>query len=177
MDGRNDPNGYDPGEQPQRYRIREVVRPNVVGSRYQIRGSVDPEYELGDVVERVTVPSHDPVTHRVHHALQEPDQLYADLCARRVQEACEWFYDPAWKPLAGVPDIVLTDDEIRTSIHTLNHGENKREGVRTSKPWYDLEALPWVRQRALIEQLYALRREWGFQKLGPVTAQGVETAS
>ena len=168
LDPRNDPGGYVAGEPPQRYRIREILRPQPFGTRYEIRGSVDPEYELGDVVERVTSVATDPVNHMSYHSLQEADQLYADLCARTIQEACRWFYDPTWEPMAGVMDIVLTDDQVRDSIRTLDLGENKREADRMGKERYVLSDLPWVRQRALIEQLYALRREFAFEKLGPV---------
>ena len=168
MDSRNDPAGYSQDDPPQRYRIRQVVRPAPFGTRYLIRGTTDPEYELGEVVERVTKTACDPVNGTYYHALQEADQLYADLCTREIQEACRWFYDPTWTPLAGVADIVLTDDQIRESIHTLDFGENKREADRMGKKRFALSALPWVRQRALIERLYRLRREFAFEKLGPV---------
>lgn len=167
MDTRNDPAGYPYGERPQRYRIRQVLHPAVLGSRYQLRGTADPEYRLGDVVERVTTVSVDPVNHRSYHALQEADQLYADLCTRVVQEACRWFYDPEAQALKGVPDIQLTDDQVRESIERLDLGENKREADRIGKQRYVLTDLPWTQQRALVEQLYALRREFAFEKLGP----------
>jgi hypothetical protein len=166
VDTRNDPAGYPHGERPQRYRIREVLMPAVPRSRYQLRGTSDPDYALGPVVERVTVVSVDPVNHRVYHALQEADQFYADLCTRVVQEACRWFYDPDWEPMDGVADIRLTDDEVRESIERLDLGENKREADRTGKARYVLTDLPWPQQRALVEQLHALRREFGFEKLG-----------
>lgn len=167
MDPRNDPEGYPHGERPQRYRIREVLMPSVPRSRYQLRGTSDPDYALGPVVERNTVVSVDPVNHRAYHALQEADQLFADLCTRLVQDACRWFYDPAWKPLKGVDDMVLTDEQVRESIERLDLGENKREADRTGKARFVLTDLPWPQQRALVEQLYALRREFGFEKLGP----------
>lgn len=167
MDTRNDPAGYAERERPQRYRIREVLQPRVIGGRYQLRGTEDGPYELGACVERVTVVSMDPVNHRHYHALQEADQLFADLCTRLVQEACRWFYDEQWESLPGVPDLVLTDEQVRTSIERLDLGENKREADRVGKVRYVLTDLPWQRQRALIEQLYALRREFGFEKLGP----------
>lgn len=168
LDPRNDPHGYDPGEIPQRYRIRERISPVTYGTRYELRGGKTPPYELGEVVERKTFPATDPITHRIHHALDERDQLYADLCAELVQEACEWFYTPTWQPLEGVDHIRLTDDQIRDSIRTLDLGENSREAVRMAKPRYVLTELPWVRQRALIERLYALRERFAFEKLGPV---------
>lgn len=167
MDTRNDPAGYPYGERPQRYRIRQVVQPGVLGSRYQLRGTADPDYRLGEVVERVTTVSVDPVNHRSYHALQEADQLFADLCTRTVQEACRWFYDDGWEPMKGVPDIQFTDDQVRESIERLDLGENKREADRIGKRRYVLTDLPWPQQRALVEQLYALRREFGFEKLGP----------
>jgi len=168
VDTRNDPTGYPHGEPAQRYRIREVLEPAGYGSRYQLRGTADPEYRLGRVVDRVTVVSVDPVNHRSYHALQEADQLFADLCTRLVQEACRWFYDPDWEPMTGVADIVLSDDDVRESIRRLDLGENKREADRIGKARYVLTDLPWAQQRALIEQLHALRREFGFEKLGPV---------
>lgn len=165
--GRNDPNGYEDDEKPQRYRIRLVLSPQPPPSAYELRGSADPDYELGEVVTRQTIVSKDPVTHRSHHSVHPDDQLYANLCTRLVQRACEYFYEPVWVPMLGAPDIRLTDDEVRESIHRLNLGENKREGVRTGKPWYDLERLPWRQQRALIEQLYAVRAKFAFEKFGP----------
>lgn len=174
-DDRNDPAGYEADEPPYRYCIREVLSPKPFGSRYQLRGTVDPEYVLGDVVERVTNLAYDTKNHKWYHGLQEDDQLYADLCTRVVQEACRWFYDPTWTPMPGVADIVLTDDEVRASVTKLDLGENKREADRIDKPRYVLTDLPWVRQRALIEQLYALRREFAFEKLGPVPPVAVPT--
>jgi hypothetical protein len=170
MDPRNAVEGYASNESPQRYRIAQVLRPQPYGTRYQLRGSTDPDYELGDVVERVTIVSLDPVSHTYFHSLQEADQLYADLCTRLIQEACQWFCDPAWTPLEGVADITMTDDQIREAIRTLDLGENKREADRVQKIRYVLSDLPWNRQRALIERLYALRREFRFEKLGPVSA-------
>ena len=172
--GRNDPAGYESVEPPQRYRIREVLG-SPIGSRYQLRGFTDPEYTLGEVVERQTSPTFDQVTKRYHHALNERDQFYADLCTRLVQRACGWFYDAEWVPLLGAPDIRMTDDQVQTSIFRLNHGENEREGVRMGKPWYDLEKLPWKYQRALVEQLYALRAKFAFEKLGPIRPMAVQT--
>lgn len=170
MDARNDPRGYTAGEPPQRYRIRDVVRPKPFGARYQLRGTFDPSYELGDVVERMTTVSFDTVTHSYFHALSDSDQLFADLCARLTQDACRWFYDRNWTPLGGVPDIAISDEQVREAIQNLDLGENKREADRTSKPRYVLSDLPWSEQRALIERLYALRREFQFEKLGPVSA-------
>ena len=169
VDPRNDPAGYPPSEPPQRYRIREVVRPRPFGARYQLRGSHDPEYELGDVVERVTSVSFDTVNHAYYHSLHEADQLYADLCARITQEACRYFYDPTWEPMAGVDDIAISDDEVRESVRRLDLGENKREADRTFKPRFVLSDLPWAEQRALVERLYALRREFQFEKIGAVS--------
>jgi hypothetical protein len=168
LDPRNDPAGYPATEPPQRYRIREVVRPRPFGARYQLRGTGDPEYELGNVVERMTSVSFDTINHAYYHALHEADQLYADLCSRTAQEACRWFYDPEWQPMPGVADIAITDDEVRESIRRLDLGENKREADRTFKPRFVLSELPWTEQRSLIERLYALRREFQFEKLGPV---------
>jgi len=172
VDARNDPHGYAAGESPQRYRIREVVRPRPFGARYQLRGSADPDYELGDVVERTTLVSFDSVTHSYYHSLSEPDQLFADLCARITQDACRWFYDRTWEPLEGVADIVISDEQVQEAIQNLDLGENKREADRTAKPRYVLSDLPWNEQRALIERLYALRRKFEFEKLGPVFSSG-----
>ena len=60
----------------------------------------------------------------------------------------------------------LADALVRESIQNLDLGENKREADRTAKPRYVLSDLPWSEQRALIERLYALRREFQFEKLG-----------
>lgn len=166
IDPRNDPGGYPANEPPQRYRIREVVSPQAPTVRYMIRGTDDPEYRLGPVREHLTTIAFDPVNHRFYHALAESDQLFADLCARVVQEACRWFFDPGWEPMTGVQDITLTDGQVRESIRKLDLGENKREADRAGKQRFVLSDLPWSRQRALIERLYALRREFGFEKLG-----------
>jgi hypothetical protein len=169
LDPRNDPLGYAVGEPPQRYRIREIVRPQSFDTRSQLRGSVDPEYELGDVIERFTVVTCDPLNHRYYHSLHESDQLFADLCARLIQEACRWFYDRTWEPLSGVPGVTMTDDDVREAIRRLDLGENKREADRAGKQRYALSDLPWNRQRALIERLYVLRQEFHFEKLGPAS--------
>lgn len=165
QDARNNVEGYDNDEKPRRYQIREVLTPTPYKTTYQLRGFDIPPYQLGDIVERKTNLAIDPVNHRFYHSLQDEDQLYSDLVATTIQRACGFFYDPEWEPLHGIPDIIMSDDAIRESIHRLNHGENQREADRTGKAYYDLEALPWGQQRALVENLYAIRREFGFEKL------------
>lgn len=166
VDPRNDPAGYEIDEAPRRYRIRQVARPVPFGSRYQLRGSHDPAYELGEVVDRSTTVAYDSITHSYYHALAEQDQLYADLCTRVVQEACRWFYDRNWTPMPGVDDLLVSDEQVAESVRRLDLGENKREADRTGKPRYVLTDLPWAEQRSLVERLYALRREFAFEKLG-----------
>lgn len=173
LDQRNDPAGYPPGETPQRYRIRKVVRgglDSMSGSgayRYQLRGTTDPEYVLGDVEEHQTIVTFDPHLRTFFHGLAPEDQLYADLCTRLVQRACSYFYDMNWTPMPHTTATV-SDQQVHDSIHTLDLGENRREALRMDKPRWDLTKLPWQEQRALVMALYALRDEWGFEKLGPV---------
>jgi hypothetical protein len=166
MDGRNDPGGYDKGEAPRRYRIRCVIKGNPEGVSQALRGTTPPEYELGEVVEHQTTVTFDAKYQRYYHSLSSADRLFADLTVRIVQRACGYFYDKDWVPMPGVPDIVLTDAEVQTSIDNLDHGENEREAVRSNRLRYVLSDLPWDQQRALVENIYALRREFGFEKLG-----------
>ena len=64
IDPRNDPIGYPASEPPQRYRIREVVRPRPFGARYQLRGSGDPpSSRLPKVHRRLRPHAMDPVSY------------------------------------------------------------------------------------------------------------------
>lgn len=176
VDPRNDPDGYALDEPPQRYLIRRVAAGGLAamgingtpGSRYQIRGTVDPAYQLGEVEEHQTVVTFDGKVKRWFHALAEEDQLYADLCTRIIQRSCGYFFDKDWAPTPHA-GVVVTDAQVRESIWRLDLGENRREALRTGKPRYVLTDLPWHEQRGLIMALYNLRQEWGFEKLGPVS--------
>ena len=169
IDPRNGPAGYTTGEPPQRYLIR-CITSGPIGVRAALRGTTDPAYTLGALVEHQTEPAFDYTTQRWHHALASDDQLYADLCVRLVQRSCEYFYEKDWVQMVGAPDIVVTDNEVRASIRTLDLGENTREAVRTRSPRFVLTDLPWRQQRALVEQLWALREKWRFRRLGPARA-------
>ena len=156
-----------PQEQPRRpepikYRIRQYFGPSVIG-RWHIKDIPDPEFELGDVVEhetRITI-----LPDGFYHALALDDQMFADQIVRLVQRACAYFYehDDTYEPMSGIPGKGASDAEVRARIARLNAGENLREAERTHKERYDLEKLPWNQQRALIEKIDELKREWGFQ--------------
>lgn len=99
-------------------------------------------------------------------ALHPDDQAFADAIVAEVQEACQYFYqaDPAHYP--GCPEIDgITDDEVRERIARLDEGENRREAERTKLLRYPLSDLPWDRQRALIERVERLKRQWNFERL------------
>lgn len=168
-----DPEGFAEPPQPVRYRILD-------------RGQ-------GEVVERMTQPERDPLSGRYHHALHPVDQPFADAVTEWIQRVCAYFYAPdaplerpvvhyvgfgapvqavetvpAYEPIGGVPDVVLTDAEVAARIARLDAGENTREALRAGKGRYPLTELPFDQQRALIEQIEWLKQEWRFEILGAV---------
>jgi hypothetical protein len=107
---------------------------------------------------------------RYYHSLHVEDQPFADAIVALVQQACAYFFatDDAYEPLAGVGDVVVSDGEVRARIERLDGGENTREAARTRLSRYPLTDLPFDQQRALVEQIEVLKREWQFEILGPV---------
>ena len=137
--------------------------------RYQI-------LEGETVVERTTVSSYDQGRMRYYHCLQSKDQKFADGITALIQQACEYFYVPdgEYEPLEGVDEIVITDDDVYTRIHRIDAGENSREAERAHKERYPLEELPFEVQRALIERIDELKRDWKFKILGESDEEPVE---
>ena len=134
--------------------------------RYRILGAD------GVLVERETEPAFDTGRRRHYHALRPQDQPFADAITALVQRACAYFYagDETYTPLEGVADVVVPDADVRTRIERLDGGENTREAERTHLRSYPLAALPFDQQRALVEQIEALKRAWQFEILGPSQA-------
>ncbi len=175
-----DPAGWPEGSKPPviRYRIREIHLPNglpknaVGGDRYKLRDNpIVPEYYLGEVVTHATDPTFDFTLHTWHQALAETDQLVADFISARIQAACAYFYEPdeTYSPLGLVDGCDLSDDEIRERIRRINDGENYRESERSrTLNRYDLSALPFDQQRALISQIEEVKRHFRFEIIGPV---------
>lgn len=150
----------------------------------------------GNVVKRKTSQMHDIHTGSSHHAMHSDDQHYGYKVTALVQQACGYFYqaDGEYQPLEGMVfdwcacghkeshhlpicmscghlhtyhPYAVSDDEVRERIRRLDLGENEREALRTAKRRYPLQELPWLQQRALIEQLLAVKREWQVEILGP----------
>lgn len=140
------------------------ARPPAV--RYRIRGM------RGKLEEHRTVPTQDPhAGDRWFHALAPQDQLFADRYADLLQAAAMYFYAPEeiYQPLTGAPDIVISDAEVRERIRRIDGGENTREALRyrgSEEARYPFGALPFDQQRALVERIEALKREWSFELLG-----------
>ncbi len=123
----------------------------------------------GKVVERQTTTLADYAKGgNFFHALALPDQEYSNGIRVLIQTACGWFYatDEEYEPLASVPGVVVTDDEVRERIARLDDGENTREALRVRKKRYPLVELPFEQQRALIEQIERHKTEWSFELLG-----------
>lgn len=135
--------------------------------RYRIRDAA-----TGQVVERRTQDLRDSGRGRYFVSLHSLDQDFAGEIVQLVQRACGYFYlsPDEYRPLEGVPDVVVSDDEVRERIHRLDKGENTREAERTAKKAYPITELPWDQQRALIEQVERLKRDWGFEIIGEDTA-------
>ena len=146
-----EPEGFEAHPPPVRYRI---LGPN------------------GALVDRETEPAFDASRHRHYHALHLQDQPFADAITALVQLACTYFYagDTTYTPLEGVADVVVPDGEVRARIERLDNGENTREAERTQLRRYPLADLPFDQQRALVEQIEALKRVWQFEILGPTQA-------
>jgi hypothetical protein len=144
----NLPEGYAERPTPVRYRIRSA----------------------SGIVERVTGQALDPITRRWHHALSPEDHEMSLQIRAFIQQACGYFYAPedAYKPLDGVAGVVISDDEVKERIRRLDLGENTREAVRTGSQRYPFADLPWDQQRALIEQVEAIRQSFEFEILGEV---------
>lgn len=134
-------------------------RPNPV--KYRIR--------YGDnVVERFTQQAIDPITKRWHHSLNANDHAMSLEIRSFIQQACSYYYADAenYTPLQSLPWIEISDEEVRARIDRLNRGENMREAVRTHSAQYPFDELPWDQQRALIEQIEAVKQRWGFEIVG-----------
>lgn len=159
------PEGYASPPKPIRYRIRECLNPPHFISAISQRIAW-PEPQLGEVVERLTKSYAN--SSRYFHQLANEDQYFGDLITRLTSQACGYFHlsDEDYKPLESVPGIRVSDAEVATRIARMNAGENTREAKRVNKPKYDLEALPWDQQRALIEQIEKLKRDWSFEFIG-----------
>jgi hypothetical protein len=140
------------------------TRPPAV--RYRIRST------RGKIEEHRTVPTQDPhAGDRWFHALAPQDQLFADRYADLLQQAATYFYAPddIFQPMEGVPEVVVSDEEVRERIHRIDGGENTREAVRyrgSDEARYPFSDLPFDQQRALVEQIESLKREWCFELLG-----------
>ena len=168
-----DPDGYGRRgtplpPKPMTYRIRHIRFPDGYPTRFALMDNFTwPEYELGDVETHSTLPAFDYHRQVYYHALSSADQFFADRCTALIQRACEWFYKPdgEYEPMEGVADIVVTDAEIARRIRQIDLGENTREAERTVKKHYPISELPYDQQRALIENLDALAREFGFSKI------------
>jgi hypothetical protein len=146
-----EPEGYTQGPPPVRYRIRD---------------------DSGEVVERETSVAYDHGRQRYYHALGAKDQHFADAIVTLIQAACAYFHaaESEYEPLEGVPEIRITDDDVAARIERLEGGENTREAERTRMTYYPLTDLPFEQQRALVEQIEALKQRWQFEILGEVVA-------
>jgi len=133
--------------------------------RYRIRGPA------GGVLERETERAFDSGRQRYFHSLHLEDQPFADAIVDLVQQACAYFHvGDGYQPLPGVSGVVVSDDEVRARIERLDRGENTREAERSGLGRYPLTDLPFGQQRALVEQIEALKREWQFEILGAMDA-------
>lgn len=132
------------------------------------------------VVDRFTHLMPNVYTFTNHHVLSIHDQEYAEAMAQLVQKACTYFFEPdgVYEPLLGVDGFSVSDDEIRTRINRLENGENMREAIGYSarieyperaKDWYKISELPWDQQRALVEQIEKIKRDWRFEIVGEAT--------
>lgn len=108
----------------------------------------------------------DVITGTFYMELAGTDQYFADGINKLIQEACQYFYEDDWKPMEGVPDIVISDEEVRERIRRISLGENVREARRTSRKHYPLDDLPFEQQRALIERIEKYKQEWAFEIIG-----------
>ena len=144
----------------------EGFEANPPAVRYRILGP------HGALVERETERAFDAGRQRHYHALHAQDQPFADAITALVQQACTYFYagDETYTPLEGLADVVVPDADVRTRIERLDGGENTREAERTQLRRYPLTDLPFDQQRALVEQIEALKRRWQFEILGPAQA-------
>ena len=149
-----DPRGVPADSRPVRYRVRDA--------------------HSGRVVERLSEVAWDPYTNTVHHALHPADQHLGNAVADLLQAACGYFYleDGEYRPIGGVPSVVVSDDEVRARILRLEQGENRREAegysMRSNQPvdYYHLTELPFDQQRALVERIEELKVAWDFAWLG-----------
>lgn len=169
--GYGGPNWLNPPP-PVAYRIRRIVLDAPYAVPFALwQQAAFPAYTLGDIEEHHTTIAFDYTKHAWYHGLAMADQLFADKCTALVQQACAYFYEPdeTYVPMEGVASVVVTDAEVERRIAQLDDGENTREAARSHKRRYPLRELPADQQRALVEQLEALRAEFGFEKIGALT--------
>lgn len=131
--------------------------------RYLIR-----DRKSDEVVEHLTVSEYDHGRGRHYLSLAPEDQEFAEEIVTLIQRACAYFYAPdeKYEPLEGVPDLIISDDDVLRRIERLEKGENTREAERSGKGYYPLTDLPFDQQRALVEQIEVLKIRWQFQILG-----------
>ena len=130
--------------------------------RYQIKDG------SGTVVERITSVAYDSKRQRYFHSLAAFDQQFADELVDIIQSACAYFYatDHEYEPIEGIPDIRVSDGDVRERIARLEQGENVREAERTGLEYYPLAELPFDQQRALVERIEDHKQRWAFEILG-----------
>ncbi len=148
MDNRwADPTGYDAEPTRVRYHIKDAS---------------------GTVVEHITSVAYDSKRQRYFHSLAAFDQQFADELVDIIQSACAYFYAPddEYEPIEGIPDIRVSDDDVRERIARLERGENVREAERTGLEYYPLAELPFDQQRALVEHIEEHKQRWFFEILG-----------
>jgi hypothetical protein len=143
-----------------------ITRPRRV--KYRIRDA-----DSGSVVTRMTSLAPDGAVRggRYYHSLDNEDLHLARRAASLLQRACGYFYLPGdqYEPLTGVDDIRVTDDEVRERIRRIDLGESSREAERVQRQRYPVSELPWDQQRALVEQITRLYRDWQFEWVGEAT--------
>lgn len=101
------PAGYEQNPPTVRYRIRECLTPYArtsIDIAWLTKAPPPTDYELGKVVERTTQSLRDDRRAASYLSLNAADQLFADLIAQLVQQACGYFYLPPdeYEPLEGV---------------------------------------------------------------------------
>lgn len=181
----NDPKGYDQKAKPVEYKIKVPVFESIAmtpESLHDCEGGKHATFEMELSPSTVFHMARVYYNHGNNHAgwhyeLAEADQWFANSITALIQAACDYFHasDDDYEPMQGVEGIVISDEAVIERIRRIDLGENFREADRTNRKRYPLQELPFEQQRALVEQIEALKQFVGFEFVGEVVPAAAPT--
>jgi hypothetical protein len=99
-------------------------------------------------------------------AFETQDQPFAQAIIDEIEDACRYFWQRPVPDYFGCPEVEgISDDDIERRVKGFDTGENTREARRTMKKQFALTDLPKDRQRALVERIERIKRQYEFSWL------------